>query len=97
MAKAWSIRAAVHALWSNERQQLRRQFKLLLVASYGVGMTLVLIFAGRLIESLYRFGESMVDSRSSARFVVERAPAIAATIQVIAGFFLVVISYGALT
>jgi hypothetical protein len=39
----------------------------------------------------------MVDSRSSARFVVERAPAIAATIQVIAGFFLVVISYGALT
>ena len=69
----------------------------LLVASYGVGMTLVLIFAGRLIESLYRYGESMVDSRSSARFVVERAPAIAATIQVIAGFFLVVISYGALT
>jgi hypothetical protein len=39
----------------------------------------------------------MVDSRSSARFVVERSPAIAATIQVIAGFFLVVISYGALT
>ena len=72
-------------------------YGILLVASYGVGMTLVLIFAGRLIESLYRYGESMVDSRSSARFVVERAPAIAATIQVIAGFFLVVISYGALT
>ena len=72
-------------------------YGMLLVASYGVGMTLVLIFAGRLIESLYRYGESMVDSRSSARFVVERAPAIAATIQVIAGFFLVVISYGALT
>ena len=72
-------------------------YGVLLVASYGVGMTLVLIFAGRLIESLYRYGESMVDSRSSARFVVERAPAIAATIQVIAGFFLVVISYGALT
>jgi ABC-type nickel/cobalt efflux system permease component RcnA len=71
-------------------------YGILLVASYGVGMTLVLIFAGRLIESLYRYGESMVDSRSSARFVVERAPAIAATIQVIAGFFLVVISYGAL-
>ena len=72
-------------------------YGILLVASYGVGMTLVLIFAGRLIESLYRYGESMVDSRSSARFVVERAPAIAATIQVIAGFFLVVISYVALT
>ena len=72
-------------------------YGILLVASYGVGMTLVLIFAGRLIESLYRYGERMVDSRSSARFVVERAPAIAATIQVIAGFFLVVISYGALT
>jgi ABC-type nickel/cobalt efflux system permease component RcnA len=72
-------------------------YGILLVTSYGVGMTLVLIFAGRLIESLYRYGESMVDSRSSARFVVERAPAIAATIQVIAGFFLVVISYGALT
>jgi ABC-type nickel/cobalt efflux system permease component RcnA len=72
-------------------------YGILLVASYGVGMTLVLIFAGRLIESLYRYGESMVDSRSGARFVVERAPAIAATIQVIAGFFLVVISYGALT
>lgn len=72
-------------------------YGILLVASYGVGMTLVLIFAGRLIETLYRYGESMVDSRSSARFVVERAPAIAATIQVIAGFSLVVISYGALT
>ena len=72
-------------------------YGVLLVASYGVGMTLVLIFAGRLIESLYRYGESLVDSRSGARFVVERAPAIAATIQVIAGFFLVVISYGALT
>ena len=72
-------------------------YGILLVASYGVGMTLVLIFAGRLIESLYRYGEGMVESRSSARFVVERAPAIAATIQVIAGFFLVVISYGALT
>jgi ABC-type nickel/cobalt efflux system permease component RcnA len=72
-------------------------YGILLVASYGVGMTLVLIFAGRLIESLYRYGESMVDSRSSVRFMVERAPAIAATIQVIAGFFLVVISYGALT
>jgi ABC-type nickel/cobalt efflux system permease component RcnA len=71
-------------------------YGILLVASYGVGMTLVLIFAGRLIESLYRYGESLVDSRSSARLVVERAPAIAATIQVIAGFFLVVISYGAL-
>ena len=71
-------------------------YGVLLVASYGVGMTLVLIFAGRLIESLYSYGESMVDSRSGARFVVERAPAIAATIQVIAGFFLVVISYGAL-
>ena len=72
-------------------------YGILLVASYGVGMTLVLIFAGRLIESLYRYGESLVESRSSARFVVERAPAIAATIQVIVGFFLVVISYGALT
>ena len=72
-------------------------YGILLVASYGVGMTLVLIFAGRLIESLYRYGESMVNSRSSVRFMVERAPAIAATIQVIAGFFLVVISYGALT
>ena len=71
-------------------------YGILLVASYGVGMTLVLIFAGRLIESLYRYGESLVDSRSSARLVVQRAPAIAATIQVIAGFFLVVISYGAL-
>jgi ABC-type nickel/cobalt efflux system permease component RcnA len=71
-------------------------YGVLLVTSYGVGMTLVLIFAGRLIESLYRYGESMVDSRSSARFMVERAPVFAATIQVIAGFFLVVISYGAL-
>ena len=71
-------------------------YGILLVASYGVGMTLVLIFAGRLTESLYRYGESMIESRSSARFVVERAPAIAAAIQVTAGFFLVVISYGAL-
>ena len=71
-------------------------YGVLLVACYGVGMTLVLIFAGRLIESLYRYVESMVDSRRGARLVVERAPAIAATIQVIAGFFLVVISYGAL-
>jgi ABC-type nickel/cobalt efflux system permease component RcnA len=71
-------------------------YGVLLVACYGAGMTLVLIFAGRLIESLYRFGKNMVDSRSGARFVVERAPAIAATIQVIAGLFLAIISYGAL-
>ena len=71
-------------------------YGVLLVACYGAGMTLVLIFAGRLIESLYRYGKSMVDSRSGARVVVERAPAIAATIQVIAGLFLAIISYGAL-
>lgn len=71
-------------------------YGVLLVACYGAGMTLVLIFAGRLIESLYRFGKNMVESRSGARFVVERAPAIAATIQVIAGLFLAIISYGAL-
>jgi hypothetical protein len=56
----------------------------------------VLIFAGRLIESLYRYGESVIDSRSTARTLVEAAPAIAAIIQVIAGLFLVIISYGAL-
>ena len=71
-------------------------YGVLLVACYGIGMTLVLIFAGRLIESLYRYAESVVDSQGGARFVVERAPALAATIQVIAGIFLVVISYGAL-
>ena len=71
-------------------------YGVLLVASYGVGMTLVLIFAGRLIESLYRYGESVIDSRSAARSLVEAAPAIAAMIQVIAGLFLVIISYGAI-
>jgi ABC-type nickel/cobalt efflux system permease component RcnA len=71
-------------------------YGVLLVACYGVGMTLVLIFAGRLIESLYRYGESVIDSRSAARTLVEAAPAIAAIIQVIAGLFLVIISYGAL-
>ena len=71
-------------------------YGVLLVASYGVGMTLVLIFAGRLIESLYRYGESVIDSRGAARTLVEAAPAIAAMIQVIAGLFLVIISYGAI-
>ena len=71
-------------------------YGVLLVACYGVGMTLVLIFAGRLIESLYRYGESVIDSRGAARSLVEAAPAIAAMIQVIAGLFLVIISYGAI-
>lgn len=71
-------------------------YGVLLVTSYGVGMTLVLIFAGRLIESLYRYGESVFDSRGVARTLVEAAPAIAAMVQVIAGLFLVIISYGAI-
>lgn len=71
-------------------------YGVLLVTSYGVGMTLVLIFAGRLIESLYRYGESVFDSRGVVRTLVEAAPAIAAMVQVIAGLFLVIISYGAI-
>lgn len=71
-------------------------YGVLLVALYGVGMTLVLIFAGRLIENLYRFAESVVDSRGGVRIMVQRAPAVAASAQVLAGVFLVAISYGAL-
>ncbi|MEY3684656.1 MAG: hypothetical protein RLZZ394_487 [Actinomycetota bacterium] len=71
-------------------------YGVLLVSSYGIGMTVVLIFAGRLVENLYRLVEGVADTKRSAKLLFESAPAIAATIQVIAGVFLVAISYGAL-
>ena len=66
------------------------------VTSYGVGMTIVLIFAGRIVERLYRFAEGMTGSNRGIRVLVDFAPALAASIQLLAGSFLVAISYGAL-
>ena len=71
-------------------------YGVLLVTSYGVGMTIVLIFAGRIVERLYRFAEGMTGSNRGIRVLVDFAPALAAAIQLLAGFFLVTISYGAL-
>jgi ABC-type nickel/cobalt efflux system permease component RcnA len=71
-------------------------YGVLLVTSYGVGMTLVLIFAGRLIEAMYRKLELLSSENSRANKIVESAPLVAALVQVMAGLFLVVISYGAL-
>ncbi len=71
-------------------------YGVLLVTSYGVGMTMVLIFAGSLIEAMYRKMEHLSSENSRANKIVESAPLVAALVQVMAGLFLVVISYGAL-
>ncbi len=71
-------------------------YGVLLVTSYGVGMTMVLIFAGSLIEAMYRKLEHLSSENSRANKIVESAPLFAALVQVMAGLFLVVISYGAL-
>jgi ABC-type nickel/cobalt efflux system permease component RcnA len=71
-------------------------YGVLLVVSYGVGMTLVLILAGRVLERAYRYVEGVAESKSSAAKLLKIVPVGAATLQVIAGSFLVLLSYGAL-
>jgi ABC-type nickel/cobalt efflux system permease component RcnA len=71
-------------------------YGVLLVSSYGIGMTSILIFAGRLVERLYRWAEEVAHSRVVLMKIVNLAPLLAASIQVIAGVFLVFISYRAL-
>ena len=71
-------------------------YGVLLVVSYGVGMTLVLILAGRVLERAYLYVEGLAESKGSAAKLVKIAPVGAATLQVIAGSFLVLLSYGAL-
>jgi ABC-type nickel/cobalt efflux system permease component RcnA len=71
-------------------------YGVLLVVSYGVGMTLVLILAGRVLERAYRYVEGLAESKGSAAKLVKIAPVGAATLQVLAGSFLVLLSYGAL-
>ncbi|MFM8751818.1 MAG: sulfite exporter TauE/SafE family protein [Actinomycetota bacterium] len=72
-------------------------YGVLLVTSYGMGMTSILIFAGQLVERLYRWAERVSDQRLALGKIVKNAPLAAASLQVIAGMFLVVISYQALT
>ena len=71
-------------------------YGVLLVLSYGVGMTSVLILAGRVLERAYRYVEGLAESKGGAAKLVKIAPVGAATLQVLAGFFLVLLSYGAL-
>lgn len=71
-------------------------YGVLLVGSYGIGMTAILIFAGRLVERLYRLAQAVVESGSRLSQLISAAPFMAAFIQVIAGVFLVAISYRAL-
>ena len=71
-------------------------YGVLLVVSYGVGMTLVLILAGRVLERAYRYVEGVAESKSSAAKLLKIVPVGAATLQVLAGSFLVLLSYGAL-
>ena len=71
-------------------------YGVLLVVSYGVGMTLVLTLAGRVLERVYRYVEGVAESKSSAAKLLKIVPVGAATLQVLAGSFLVLLSYGAL-
>jgi ABC-type nickel/cobalt efflux system permease component RcnA len=71
-------------------------YGVLLVVSYGVGMTLVLVLAGRILERAYRYVEGLASSKANAAKLVKIAPVGAATLQVLAGSFLVLLSYGAL-
>ena len=71
-------------------------YGVLLVVSYGVGMTLVLTLAGRVLERAYRYVEGVAESKSSAAKLLKIMPVGAATLQVLAGSFLVLLSYGAL-
>jgi ABC-type nickel/cobalt efflux system permease component RcnA len=71
-------------------------YGVLLVSSYGIGMTSILIFAGRLVERLYRWAEEVAHSQVVVMKIVNLAPLFAASMQVIAGVFLVFISYRAL-
>lgn len=71
-------------------------YGMLLVVSYGVGMTLVLILAGRVLERAYRYIEGQAEAKGSAANLLKIAPVGAASLQVLAGSFLVLLSYGAL-
>lgn len=71
-------------------------YGILLVGSYGVGMTVILIFAGRLAENLYGAMETAAKGSRGTKVFFDLVPIIAASIQVLAGLFLVVISYGAI-
>ena len=71
-------------------------YGVLLVLSYGIGMTLVLILAGRFLERAYLYIEGQAKSKGSAGKLLKIAPAGAATLQIFAGSFLVLLSYGAL-
>jgi len=66
----------------------------LLVVSYGIGMTLVLILAGRVLQGAYRYIEGQAESKGSAAKLIKIAPLGAAMLQIIAGSFLVLLSYG---
>ena len=71
-------------------------YGVLLVGSYGIGMTSILIFAGKLVEKLYQWANKITESPGIVNKIVNSAPLLAACIQVMAGVFLVVISYQAL-
>ena len=71
-------------------------YGVLLVVSYGVGMTLVLIFTGRVLQRAHLFVEGLADSKGGAARLLKVAPVAAAMLQVIAGCFLVLLSFGAL-
>ena len=71
-------------------------YGVLLVVSYGVGMTLVLIFTGRVLQRAHLYVEGLADSKGGAARLLKVAPVAAATLQVIAGCFLVLLSFGAL-
>ena len=71
-------------------------YGVLLVVSYGIGMTLVLILAGRVLQGAYRYIEGQAESKGSAAKLIKIAPLGAAMLQILAGSFLVLLSYGAL-
>ncbi|MEY3318220.1 MAG: hypothetical protein RL540_592 [Actinomycetota bacterium] len=72
-------------------------YGVLLVLSYGIGMTTVLIFTGQILARAYQYLERSAEPGKRTAKILELAPVGAASIQVLAGFFLVTISYGALT
>jgi ABC-type nickel/cobalt efflux system permease component RcnA len=71
-------------------------YGVLLVFSYGVGMTAVLIFTGQVLAGAYRYLERVSEPGNRSAKILSLAPFVAASIQILAGIFLVTISYGAL-
>ena len=71
-------------------------YGVLLVFSYGLGMTAVLIFTGQVLAGAYRYLERVSEPGERSAKILSSAPFVAAGIQILAGIFLVTISYGAL-